>query len=809
MGRIYKGARAALCCALLSLALAACTGTVDPQSNSDLTATTGAPTASLQAASSVVASGTATTLTWSSTNATSCSASGSWSGTLAASGSQSSGPVASNTTYSITCSGPGGTSSTAAATVDVIPTATLAANPTAVASGGSSTLSWSSANATGCAASGAWSGTLATSGSNSTGPISSTTTYSISCSGAGGTSAEVSATVTVASGSMSLSPSVAALSLSQSQQFTASIPGGGGAGWTVDGISGGNGSVGLIDSTGLYTPGTAVGAHTIVATSTADSSQTASAQVYVTDLAGVLTYHNDIARDGANTHEYALDASNVNTSHFGKQFSCTVDGAIYAQPLWVAGLIINATTHNVVFVATAHDSLYAFDADTSPCAALWSVSLIDGAHGATAGETSVPSGPSNNLVGSGDGDISPEVGVIGTPVIDPNAQILYVVSKSVSADHSTFYQRLHAIDLLTGQEKDASPAVIAASYPGTGDGGTITTFSPRQQNQRSGLALVNGTVYIAWASHEDANPYYGWVVGYGYNGSAFTQSAVLNVTPNVGYGGIWMGGGAPAADSANNLYVLTGNGGFDANTGSAPHDYGDSLLQLNGSLTVTQYFTPSDQATDASEDRDFGSGGTAVLADLPSGVHLMLGGGKDGTLYVLNRDALGGYGDSYAEQEISTHAMFGTGAFWNYYYYMVGASGPLTAYQLTLAGVPEFSAVGTSSSTYGWPGATPSVSAAGTQSGIVWMLDNHLYCTKQSSGCGPSVLHAYDATNLAQELWNSSMGAGDAAGNAVKFTVPTVANGHVYVGTRGNNTGGAYGSSTVSGELDVYGLKSQ
>ncbi len=802
MGRASNAPLVWCCCALLSLALAACSGTATPGG------TTGKPSASLTASSNVVASGGVATLSWNSTNATSCTASGGWSGTLATTGSQSTGALSSNTTYSISCSGSGGTSNTASATVNVVPTASLSANPTVVASSGSAALSWSSANATSCTASGGWTGALGTSGSQSTGALTSTTSYSLSCSGAGGTSAPTSATVTVASGSVSISPTIAALTLSQAQQFTATVPGGGAASWTVDGISGGNSSVGLINSSGLYMPGTAVGAHTIVATSGANSSQTASAQVYVTDLTGVLTYHNDIARQGANTQEYALSTSSVSTGSFSKLFSCTLDGAVYAQPLWVAGIVINGTTHNIVFVATAHDSLYAFDADSSPCVTLWSVSLIDTQHGANAGETTVPSGPSGNLVGSGGGDITPEVGVVGTPVIDPNAQILYVVSKSVSADQSTFYQRLHAINLPTGQEASGSPTLITATFPGTGDGGNITTFNPRQENQRSGLALLNGTVYIAWASHEDTSPYYGWVIGYAYNGSGFTQNAVLNVTPNVLSGGIWMAGGAPASDGSY-LYLLTGNGGFDASSASVPNnDYGDSLLRLNSSdLSVNQYFTPSDQANDASTDNDFGSGGTAVLADLAS-VHLILGGGKDGNLYLLNRDTLGGYGDNFALQKINVGGgMFMTGAYWNYYYFMTG-SGALQAYQLTLAGVPNLSLVSSSSNSFNWPGPTPSVSSQGTQGGIVWALDNQNYCTSQSGGCGPAVLHAYNATDVTQELWNSSMVASDAAGNAVKFTVPTVANGHVYVGTRGNNTGGVYGSTSVSGELDVYGLTS-
>jgi hypothetical protein len=273
-----------------------------------------------------------------------------------------------------------------------------------------------------------------------------------------------------------------------------------------------------------------------------------------------------------------------------------------------------------------------------------------------------------------------------------------------------------------------------------------------------------------------------------------------------------MGGGAPAADSSNNLYVLTGNGPFDANSSSAPNnDYGDSLLKLTSSLTVSEYFTPTDQLADYDKDNDFGSGGAAILADLPAGsplTHLVMGGGKDGTLYILNRDLLGGLGDPNAVQEISFgHGIYATGAYWNRYYYLVGDGGPLTAYLLDPM-VPKFSLASSSANAYGFPGSAPSVSAAGTANGIVWAVDSSNYCTEQSGGCGPAVLHAYNATNVATELWNSSMVGADAAGNAVKFTVSTIANGKVYLGTRGNNTGGVYGSSTVSGELEVYGLKS-
>jgi hypothetical protein len=289
------------------------------------------------------------------------------------------------------------------------------------------------------------------------------------------------------------------------------------------------------------------------------------------------------------------------------------------------------------------------------------------------------------------------------------------------------------------------------------------------------------------------------------------QTAVFNVAPNTQEGGVWMGGGAPASDAGGKLYLVTGNASFDAASSSAPNnDYGDSLLQLTGALSVSQYFTPSDQQTDGNGDADFGAGGAAVLADLPAGSpvsHLLVCGGKDGSIYVLNRDLLGGLGDSYAVQKITFGArIFATGAYWNSYYYLAGDQGPLTSYQLAPS-VPLLNLAGSSAHTYGFPGSTPSLSAAGTQNGIVWTLDNSQYCTSIAPGCGPAVLYAHDATNVATLLWDSAEAAADAAGNAVKFTVPTVANGKVYVGTRGNNTGGASGSSTAAGELDVYGLK--
>ena len=621
--------------------------------------------------------------------------------------------------------------------------------------------------------------------------------------------------------SVSLTPVRGGATVTQQIPLSATVTndvGSAGVSWSVSS----GGTLTNETTTAAMFSATTPGIYTITATSNADINASATATISVTNLAGVYTYHNDLARDGANTQEYALTPSNVNTSTFGKLFSCQVDGAIYTQPLWVANLSFSGVQHNVVFVATQHDSLYAFDADDNPCVLLWQVSLIDSAHGGTSGETSVPSSGSGHLVGAGNGDITPEVGVTGTPVIDPSTNTLYVVSKSVIASGPTFFQRLHAIDLFTGNEKKGSPLNLTGSnitYPGTGDGSTTDVFTPGTENQRPALALVNGVIYVAWASHEDRAPFYGWIIGVTYDGTSFSIPYILNIDPNAHYGGIWMGGAAPSADSSNNLYLITGNGQFDATSSTAPNnDYGDSALQLTSSLTITQYFTPSDQLIDQQDDHDFGSGGATVLADLPvnqnepnNPTHLIIGGGKDGTLYLLNRDKMGGSGDSNAWQHFpSGHAIFCTGAFWNGTFYIAPINSALEAYALNSgSAMMSTSPSSVSSTTFGFPGASPSVSADGASNGIVWALNNGNFCSPGSAGCGPTVLHAYSATptSLGTDLWNSSLVPADTPGNAVKYTVPTVANGKVYVGTRGNNTGGVYGSTTVSGELDVFGLK--
>jgi len=620
-----------------------------------------------------------------------------------------------------------------------------------------------------------------------------------------------SATTPAASGNISvtISPKRGGLPISQTMPFTATVTndvGSAGVTWTA---SSGSFRTQSISAATYVAPNTA-GVVTVTATSVADVTKSATATIGVSDLAGVFTYHNDLSRDGVNSQEYALTTANVATATFGKLFSCATDGAMYAQPLWVANLPMQGGAHNVILAATTHDTVYAFDADASSCVKYWSVSLLG------IGETYV----SSSDVGTG--DIQPDIGIIGTPVIDPGSNTLYVVSKSKTSGTTctpatSCFQRLHALSLTDGSEKFGGPVNItsAISVVGTGDGssGGNVAFNTLRQNQRPGLVLSNGVVYVAWASHGDNTPYHGWVIG--FDKTTLARVATFNANPNGSDAGIWMGGGAPAADTSGNLYFLTGNGTFDVNSGGT--DYGDSTVKLStaSGLSVAGYFTPADQQNLEEGDSDHGSGGAAILVDQPAGPHqhLVIGGGKEGNFFLLDRDNMGGYGanfnpvDSNAVQKFAERdAIFSTAAFFNNALYIAGVSGPLKSFAFnTTTGLFNTAQTSQSAGTFGFPGATPSVSARGTTNGIVWAIDNGQYCTQQSPGCGAAVLHAFDATQLSSELWNSSQSAGDAAGNAVKFTVPTVANGKVYIGTRGNDTGN--GGTTIPGEIDVYGLK--
>lgn len=653
----------------------------------------------------------------------------------------------------------------------------------------------------------------------------------VACGGGGGGFVAPSATVTV-------SPKLAAIvAMTQTQQFTATVTGNVSdltVTWSVDNTAGGDSSVGTIGSSGLYTPPSAptAGTHTVTATSVAVPTASATASIAITDLPGVFTYHNDLSRDGANTQEYALTASTVTTSTFGKLFSCAVDGAVYTQPLWVPGLSIAGGTHNVVFVATQHDSVYTFDADASPCVTYWHVDLLDTLHGGTANESPV----TWNDVGNCYGDVYPEVGVTGTPVIDPATSTLYLVSASesnptssgsCSGSTASFYHRLHALDLATGNEKFNAPVTIAASVAGIGDGsaGGVVSFNSQLHHQRSGLALsTDGVVYVAFAAHEDATPYHGWLLG--YNASNVKQQlSVFNTTPNGvsgpnggADGGIWGAGGAPALDIGNSVYVATGNGIFDQGTGmTLQNDYGDSVLSLSPlagttSMQVNGWFSPDDEVNLEASDADLGSGAPLLLADQTTGPpHLLVQLGKDGVVYLIDRDNMGSF-NSGTNQVVqyfqATCCFWGTPAFWQNSLYFAGAGDALKQFSFA-SGQFNTTPASQSNQVFGFPDVSPSISSQGATSGIVWGIDAGLYgyASPNAAGgancymsppptvcTGPAVLHAYNATNLAQEYWNSAQAASnrDQAGNAVKFVPPTIANGKVYVSTRT--------------EIDVYGL---
>lgn len=616
--------------------------------------------------------------------------------------------------------------------------------------------------------------------------------------------------------SVTVAPKRAAVvTTTQTIQFTATVTGGaqvapGSADaqslvtWSVDGTDGGSAAVGTISGSGIYTPPSTAGTHTAKATSTSDTTKSGSATVAVTDLAGVVTYHNNPARDGTNVQEYALTSATVKQSSFGKLFSCAVDGVAYTQPLWLPGLTFGAQVRNAIFVATQHDTVYAFDADASPCSQLWRVNLLDSAHGGSAGEVPVLTAH----VGNGFQDIQPEIGVTGTPVIDEASGTMYLVSKS-EGPVGTFHQRLHALDLITGAEKLGGPANIAASVAGTGAGssGGVLAFDPRNQHQRSALALVNGVVYIAWASHEDHDPYHGWLMA--YSATNLSQVAVFNANPNGTRAGIWMAGGAPAVDALGNLYMSTGNGTFDGNSGVPPNnDFGDTVMKIGTSsgLSLDDWFTPYNQSFLDAVDADVASAGMLVMPDQTSGPpHLLVAAGKEGRLYLMDRDAMGNYcqicnitDTNIVQSFLAAPAVFGTPAFWQNKLYMGGTADNIRLYPFdTASGLFATAASSSSATSFPFPGPTPSLSSQGATNGILWAIDSSRYGVPSSQGLGPAVLHAYDANNLATELWNSAQAPNsrDIPGQAVKFTVPTVANGKVYIGTRS--------------EIDVYGLLPQ
>ena len=518
----------------------------------------------------------------------------------------------------------------------------------------------------------------------------------------------------------------------------------------------------------------------------------ADAQVNVT------TYHNDFGRTGQNLSETTLNLSNVNATLFGKLFSQPVDGLVYAQPLYLSGVTIGGATHNVVYVATEHDSVYAFDADSNGgtgASPLWKASMITTAHGAASGATTV----SSNIVST---DITPEVGITGTPVIDASTGTLYVVSKTMES--STAIQRLHALDVTTGAEKFGGPVVITATVAGTGNGSVSgsLTFDSLWENQRPALLLLNGIVYIGFAAHGDNGPWHGWILG--YNAATLKQTGAYCASPNGTGAGFWMSGDGLAADQLDpvnkpfgRMFVATGNGDYNA---TKPYtnsmDYGDSHLNLdltNGVPTITDEFTTNQQAALNAQDGDVGSGGLIVLpTQSGTNPHLAVQAGKGGTLYLINRDNMGGYNttaDQVLQEQnymVGNVGVWSTPAYFNGTVYYWGRFDYLKAFPLVnglLSTTPTKSI-----EQYGYPGSTPSISANGTSQGIVWSIDAENY-----GNPGPAILQAHSAANVSTTLYSSATNAArDTAGNAVKFTVPTIANGKVYVG--------------AAGEIDIYGL---
>ena len=499
---------------------------------------------------------------------------------------------------------------------------------------------------------------------------------------------------------------------------------------------------------------------------------------------GMLTWHNDTARTGQNLQETILTPTNVNSTTFGKIFSYPVDGQIFGQPLYVSQVsIAGKGTFNVVYVATENDSVYAFDADGVNAGPLWQDVFINPSKGITP----IPCADT----GSGtDCPFESVIGITGTPVIDPNTGIMYLVA--ATKEIGKYVQRLHALDITNGAEKFGGPVVIRASVKGTGAGNKngIVSFSPLHENQRTGLLLLNGVVYMGWASYGDIAPFHGWALG--YNAATLARVAVFNSTRNGSDGGVWQSGAAFSVDSIGHIFLQTGNGTFDVNTGGL--DYGDSFLKLNAQkLTVADYFTPYNQSDLDTMDLDLGSGAGVILPKQPGKFpNEIISAGKQGVIYLVNRSNMGKFDPQtdHVIQEVqgSTRGYWSSGAYWNNSVYLSGRSDFLSQYSLT-KGMISTTPVSQAPTSFLF-GSTPAISANGSTNGIVWAIERGI---KVKKILPPAVLHAYNAVKLSQELYNSNQaGNRDVPGRAITFSIPTVLNGKVYVGT--------------GTELDVYGL---
>jgi hypothetical protein len=580
---------------------------------------------------------------------------------------------------------------------------------------------------------------------------------------------------------LAISPNTAVVTFTQTQQFTATL---GNVVWSVDGIVGGSPGSGTITPTGLYAPPSSIGSHTVTAGA---SGLTTSGTVYIANSPGVFTHHNDNFRTGQNLGETVLTRNNVHPAIFGRLFSYSLDGTAFGSPLYVANVNVPGQGfHNIVYVATEHDTVYAFDADGRSAGPLWQVSFIN----PDGGVTTVPAADTGET-----GDIPGEIGITGTPVIDPSTGTLYVVAKTkeLSGRKSSYVQRLHALDIATGVEKFGGPVLIQAKVRGKGDGarGGYVAFDPLRQNQRPALLLANGIVYLGFASHGDVLPWHGWVLG--YDATTLQQVAAYNVSPNTYGGGIWMSGGGLAADAAGAVYFMTGNGAFNEGTG----DYGDSFVKLGPAGTVVDYFTPYDQAAMENSDLDLGSSGPLLLPDR-SGLHphVMTGAGKTGTIYLIDRENMGHHDPTADGQIVQSIPNAFTGGsitggnfippvYFNGTVYFSPISSTLKAFELR-DGQLSSAPASESAQAFSYPGAPMAISANATSEGILWVL-------QRNGSSNPGILRAYDASDLSVELYNSSQaGARDALDIGAKFTTPLIANGKVFVG-----------SST---QLTVFGL---
>ncbi len=718
-----------------------------------------------------------------------------WSVDGVASGNATVGMISSSGTYTAPASmGTHTITATSSADTSITATASITVSTISV-SPSSATIAASTAQQFTASVPGATNAALtwsvdSTAGGNATvGTISTTGFYTAPATGgshtitaSSTTNPSFNATAAVSDFIFTISPGSAFLSPSGTQQFMASIQGLSNTSvtWSVDGVENGNSTTGTVVS-GFYTAPLTTGSHTVSATSVAAPSATVSATVTVSSSGpvSVLTYHNDNTRDGANLQEVILTPSNVTQAKFGKLLSYPVDGQVYAQPLYMAGLSIAGGTHDVVFVATMNNSVYAFDADaaSAPGTTFWHVDSTTLFPAVTLCDTGGPCG---------------SVGILSTPVIDASTNTVYVVAEGSPNNPNPF--RLFGLDVTTGAVKEGPTVIIGNAGPDSLDPSCY---------QRMGLALspVTNWIYVAIGSCS-----HGWIMA--YDKATLTQQAVLDDTQgqNPGGGGFWGGGGAPAIDDVNgNVYLLSGVDSGDQNDSQIL--YNDSFLNLNpNTLDVQSYFSPDDNLKLAQADADLGSGALILVPGTSPSV-VAIGGGKDGNVFVVDPLNMGGYGSTNnviqtvpvcANPNDPYNNIFSTPVYWNdtIYYHCNGYG--IAAFSWN-ANTNEMSTSATSSGSavFGMHGATPSLSANGAINGIIWDIDNSGYpkcgCQPLAAQSTPSVLHAYDATNLSHELYNSSQaGSRDTAGLALKFTVPTIANGRVFVPTQN--------------ELDIYGL---